>query len=327
MAAAAATDPQRPNVLFVTADQLRADSLGCAGHPLVRTPHIDALSARGVRFARHFNQATPCGPSRNCIHTGMYMMNHRGVTNGTPLARRFTNWALELRAHGLRPALIGYTDAPTDPRGMPLDHEELQHWDGGYMEGFDNLTLESAVGSAAWLRAEGFPEEIVDAASEAEGKGTVQWNGWRGAMGWLEFAAPGYTFGVPVDGFAPPAAYSAEQSDTYRMCDLAIDFIAKQASPSMQPRQPWALHLSLLKPHPPLIAPEPYNRMYPLAEVPLPQHQSNDEAEGRAHPWLAQHTKCQTEEAVREARASYYGLISEVDDTLSRDDVIEYTSL
>ena len=114
--------------LWAAQDQLRADSLGCAGHPLVRSPHIDALAARGVRFANHYNQATPCGPSRNCLHTGMYMLNHRGVSNGTPLARRFTNWAAELRAQSggaIRPSLVGYTDAPTDPRGLPLDHVPL----------------------------------------------------------------------------------------------------------------------------------------------------------------------------------------------------------
>ena len=49
------------------------------------------------------------------------MMNHRGVTNGTPLARRFTNWARELRDQSggtIKPVLIGYTDAPTDPVGV-----------------------------------------------------------------------------------------------------------------------------------------------------------------------------------------------------------------
>lgn len=72
-----------------------------------------------------------------------------------------------------------------------------------------------------------------------------------------------------------------------------------------------ALHLSLLKPHPPLIAPTPYNTMYPLADVSLPQHRAaTAEAEGAAHPWLTQHTREQSEEALREARASYYGLIS-----------------
>ena len=80
----------------------------------------------------------------------------RGVSNGTPLARRFTNWARELKEQSselYKPVLIGYTDAPTDPRGLPLDHPELQHWDGGYLDGFENLTEDSTMGSAAWLTA------------------------------------------------------------------------------------------------------------------------------------------------------------------------------
>ena len=51
------------NVLFVTADQWRADCLSSAGHPVVRTPHLDRLAADGVAFRRHFAQAAPCGPS------------------------------------------------------------------------------------------------------------------------------------------------------------------------------------------------------------------------------------------------------------------------
>lgn len=65
------------NVLFVTVDQWRGDCLSAAGHPLVRTPNLDALAARGVRFARHWANTAPCGPSRATLHTGMYSQNHR----------------------------------------------------------------------------------------------------------------------------------------------------------------------------------------------------------------------------------------------------------
>ena len=41
-----------------------------------------------------------------------------------------------------------------------------------------------------------------------------------------------------------------------------------------QEEDPWAMHLSLLKPHPPLIAPHPYNTLYPLDAVSLPQHRA-----------------------------------------------------
>src|SRR3546814_14978730 len=54
----------RPNILLITADQWRGDSYGAAGHPVVRTPAIDALAAEGVCFLRHFSQAAPCSPGR-----------------------------------------------------------------------------------------------------------------------------------------------------------------------------------------------------------------------------------------------------------------------
>ena len=52
------------NILFVMADQLRADYLSCYGHPTLHIPNIDALAARGVRFSRAYVQAPVCGPSR-----------------------------------------------------------------------------------------------------------------------------------------------------------------------------------------------------------------------------------------------------------------------
>jgi arylsulfatase A-like enzyme len=104
------------NILFITVDQWRGDCLSALGHPIVRTPHLDALAAEGVLFRRHFANAVPCGPSRASLHTGMYLQNHRSGTNGTPLDARHTNWAKELRAHGYDPVLVGYTDTAQDAR-------------------------------------------------------------------------------------------------------------------------------------------------------------------------------------------------------------------
>ena len=68
--------PRRPNVVLLMADQLRADALGCAGHPLLRTPSLDRLAAGGTRFANAFTVAPLCMPARASLLSGRYPHNH-----------------------------------------------------------------------------------------------------------------------------------------------------------------------------------------------------------------------------------------------------------
>jgi iduronate 2-sulfatase len=62
--------PRRPNVLLIMADDLN-DHMGAFGHPLVRTPNLDRLARRGVRFARAYTQYPLCNPSRASLMTGL----------------------------------------------------------------------------------------------------------------------------------------------------------------------------------------------------------------------------------------------------------------
>lgn len=62
---------EKPNIVFFFADDQRNDTLGCAGHPIIKTPNADRLAARGVRFENMFVQHSICWVSRTTILTGL----------------------------------------------------------------------------------------------------------------------------------------------------------------------------------------------------------------------------------------------------------------
>jgi arylsulfatase A-like enzyme len=98
---------QRPNVLLIVTDQQRADHLGCAGHPLLRTPHIDALARQGVRASRFHAASTTCMSNRATLMTGRLPSLHGVVHNGINLSRDHTTFVELLQAGGYATALIG----------------------------------------------------------------------------------------------------------------------------------------------------------------------------------------------------------------------------
>ena len=98
---------RKPNFLVFVTDQQRADWLGCYGHPVLRTPHIDALAARGTRFDEFHTAMPVCMPNRASLLTGRYPSVHGLRYNGCVLSPRANTFVEVLAAGGYRTAAIG----------------------------------------------------------------------------------------------------------------------------------------------------------------------------------------------------------------------------
>lgn len=106
-AVTAAETTARPNVLFVLCDDLRWDSLGCTGHPHLKTPHVDRLAKEGVLFANAFCTTSLCSPSRASILSGLYAHTHGVTNNFTEFPAEMASFPRLLRDVGYETAYIG----------------------------------------------------------------------------------------------------------------------------------------------------------------------------------------------------------------------------
>jgi len=296
------------NVLLITTDQFRGDCLSLLGHPLVRTPHLDRLGREGLVFTRHYSCSAPCGPARTTLLTGLYPCNHRSVTNGTPLDRRHTNLALEVRRAGYAPVLFGYTDTSTDPRGLPLDDPRLLSYEG-LMDGFEVALGYQDQVPEGWinhLRGHGY--EVPRVPCQA-------------------YLPAGYDPAAAREFPLQPALYRAEHSDSAWISDRIIDYLQAHGG------ETWFLHAVYLRPHPPLVAPAPYHTLYDPVRMPCPPRGSDRGTDLAHHPYLAhwfeidENTSHQAmgldlatlrDSDRRRMQAIYYGLVSEVDAQIGR---------
>src|SRR5215210_2082251 len=72
-AAAGAPAAERPNIVFILADDLGFGDLGCYGQTKIRTPNLDRMAAEGMRFTQHYAGSSVCAPSRCALLTGKHM--------------------------------------------------------------------------------------------------------------------------------------------------------------------------------------------------------------------------------------------------------------
>jgi arylsulfatase A-like enzyme len=296
------------NLLFVMCDQLRADHLGCYGHPRLATPNLDALAARGTLFERAFVQSGVCGPSRMSFYTGRYVSSHGATWNRVPLSLAEHTLGDYLRSAGRELTLIGKTHVMPDVHalerfGLDGAHEPgrlLARGSFAEVQRHDGHHAEPRARYAQWLRERGYASDdpwtdyVIGVTDDA---GQVQ-SGWH--MRNARF----------------PARVKEEHSETAYTTDLALDFIRAQAG------QPWALHLSYVKPHWPYIAPAPYHARYTAADA---QPVVRDRAElVDPHPVLAAYRgqeECANfmrDEVIDCVRPAYMGLVEQVDAHVGR---------
>ncbi|MFN3150254.1 arylsulfatase [Bremerella sp.] len=127
---AQATEPTRPNIIFILADDLGYAELGCYGQKLIQTPRLDRMAEEGMRFTDFYAGSTVCAPSRCVLMTGMHMghVHVRGNAGGPDMTRQslrgedFTV-AEAVKAAGYSTALCGKwglgDDAPGGRAGLP----------------------------------------------------------------------------------------------------------------------------------------------------------------------------------------------------------------
>ena len=255
----------RPNVVVFIPDQLRADCVGAFGNPVVQTPNLDALAARGARFDNAYVQHPVCSPSRASFLTGWYphVVGHRTLT------------------HLLQP------DEPNFLKTFKNNGYQVI-WAGARGDTF------AAGGTEASVDAYGFTDPPPAPLGHA-------------------------TF---PDDLSARLFYSGRIDDPDR-----VDFDEAAVRTAEEwlatgPDGPWLLFLPILAPHCPFQVAEPWFSMYDRSAVPDPVPPAGDD-DGR-EPDFHQAIRDSygldraTPQTWREVVATYYGMISRMDDHLGR---------
>jgi len=298
-------DTNRGNILFVTIDQLRADVVFGNLAGVVSLPTLDRLRAEGTSFTNHFTVTAPCGPSRASLMTGLYAFNHRSIRNGTPLADHHATLGMELRKQGREPLLFGYGDIAADPTDLEPGDPRLATYElppPGFRE-VTEMRFEDMSEWRAHLEAKGYklPQPQPDRL----------WDIYRP---------------ISPDGSEPkltdPPLYRAEDSDTAYLTDRVLHHLHARR------HQPWTAHVTYIRPHPPFVAPAPWNTLVNPGDVPPPvtdhaSHSFRDAWFSKPSQyglWMGFDGHCDalTAEQVAQLRALYLGLVAEVDHHLGR---------
>jgi iduronate 2-sulfatase len=234
VAAYAPAAADKPNVLFIAIDDL-GTALGCYGHPLAHTPHIDRLAATGVRFDRAYNQLPLCNPSRASVLTGL----RPDKIKVYDLDRHFRDELPDVvtlpqafRRGGWRTERVGKIYHYDVPRGIGTDGlDDPPSWDAVFNPRGRDVADESRIvnptparpvsAALSWLAADGTDEEQTDGMIATEAIGRMTANRERAffiAAGFFRphtpFVAPKKYFDLyPLEKIKLPSAPGNDRDD------------------------------------------------------------------------------------------------------------------
>jgi arylsulfatase A-like enzyme len=280
---AAQTPARRPNILLITDDQHNARNLGCYGDRLVKTPNLDRLAARGVRFTRAYSQSMICAPARISMATGQYVHSHGYYGNWGPIPDRPVFLTSHLRRHGYQTAGIGKLHFGYEKIAREFDYHRLCDRadiapDNPFTSDYFRLLVEK-----------GRPndQDVVQSAR----RGT----------------------NVPFRSLLPK-----ELSLEWWTADSAIDFLRQRDK-----SKPFLAMVGFLRPHAPITPPAPYDTMYDPATIELPPSADDafrgkppeqlKAAERSAYPYHPTDKR-----KLQEIMAMYFGLITLIDYNIGR---------
>ena len=254
----------RPNLVIFMPDQLRADCVGAFGNPVVQTPNIDALAARGTVFRNAFSQSSVCSQSRVSLLTGWYLhvAGHRTLTN--LLKPWEPNLFGYLKGAGYHVAMAGMRGDTFAPGGTKANTD------------FYGFTVRPTHKGdhGAFPPDHRFTPAFYDGRRQSEG---------------------------PVLDFDEAATRTAE------------DLLA-QGMP-----EPWALYIPLVFPHCPFAVEEPWFSLHDRSAVPDPLPPVLDDKPAFMQAIRDSYGLERLDgDDWAEIIATYYGMISRVDDQLGR---------
>ena len=287
---ATSKDKSPVNILFVMADQLRQDAVGCYGNKLAKTPNMDWLASQGARFTNVYTSTPSCTPARAAILTGLSPWYH-GMLGYGAIARRYP---IELPRSMSTSGYYAYSIGK-DHFGWDKTAEE------GIPHGFNGTNL-----------YDGLSEEMDDYdqwfAENFPGVDPLQATG----LGWNDY--PGRTYALPE--FYHPTAWVGRQ---------AVNFLE-----TYNQEEPFFLKVSFHRPHSPYDPPGRLMDMFTPQEMPKPYLGDKWDQDCNFKGNLRSSLCCGhiEEDVVAVSRQAYYGNVAFVDEWIGNIlDVLRNRSL